>query len=168
MGIGEIISEGAFLFLAAISVLCAVIVVTRKNPIYSAFFLIACLISIELLFITLDSTFIAGMHILVYVGAIMVLFLFTIMLLNLRPEELGHEYSPIVRGLTAFICAIIFALLVVVFISEKEPIKAKLNDFSSVEKVGTAMFRDFILPFELVSILIIIAIVGAVVLVRKS
>lgn len=154
---------------AALCVLCAVIVVTRKNPIYSAFFLIGCFLTIALLFVTLDSNFIAAMHVLVYTGAIMVLFLFIIMLLNLQKEELGEEYPKNVKIITALVCAALFMLLAAVFYKDvPDKTMPPTKDFGSIEKVAESLFTRFVLPFELISLLIITAIIGAIVLVKKS
>lgn len=154
---------------AALCVLCAVIVVTRKKPIYSAFFLIGCFLTIAFIFVTLDSAFIAGMHVLVYTGAIMVLFLFIIMLLDLKKEELGDEYPSSIKTITAIICVALFVLLALVFYKDvPDKTMPQANNFGSIEQVATTLFTRFVLPFELISLLIITAIIGAIVLVKKS
>jgi len=164
MELGDLI----FWPVALVAIVCAVLVVTRKNPIYSAFFLIGCLLTIAVLLVMLDSLFLAGVHVLVYVGAIMVLFLFIIMLLNLSSEALGKEYPVGMRILTAFVCTCIFALLLFVFYQSGDKPRPEVDGFGSVEYVGTALFTKFVLPFELISLLIIVAIIGAIVLAKRN
>src|SRR3990167_2190725 len=82
-----------FIVCAAISVVSAILVVTRRNPVYSALFLMLCFVAFAVLFLNLNAYFIAAMHMMVYTGAILVLFLFVIMLLNLKKEELGKEFG---------------------------------------------------------------------------
>jgi NADH-quinone oxidoreductase subunit J len=156
---------------AAVGVVSALLVVTRKNPVYSALFLILCFLAIAGIAVLLHAPFLAGMHVLVYAGAIMVLFLFVILLLNLKPEELGGEYPLLNKAVAGLLSAGLFALLAVTFARDPSVnVRAGPVDkeFGSVRAVGLKMFDDYLLPFELVSILIMVAIFGAVVLARRK
>ncbi len=165
--------ESALFLLCTISsVACAVALVTRKNPIYSAFFMMGLFVSISVIYALLAAPFLATMQLLVYAGAILVLFLFVIMLLNLGPDELGKEPGRKVKGFAAAVSTALFALIVVAIARAKtgafEALPKGASDFGSAKWVGAAIFRDFVLPFEVVSILILAAVVGAVVLAKKK
>jgi NADH-quinone oxidoreductase subunit J len=112
------------------------------------------------------------MHVLVYTGAILVLFLFVIMLLNLRPEEYGREYPLPTRVFLALLCLGLFLFMVVPMVRD-----GGLNEridgpapaaYGSVRQVGEALFTTYALPFELVSALILVAIFGGVVLAKRK
>lgn len=136
---------------------------------YAAFFLVIAFLAIAVALIPLDATFLAMMHVLVYTGAIMVLFLFILMLLNLGPAERGAEYPFRFRLFVAALATGVFALLAHGFSQTPPGPAAPLPDgFGGVESVGSHLFRSFVLPFELVSILILAAIFGAVVLARRK
>lgn len=156
---------------AGVGIGSALLVVTRRNPVYSAVWLLVCFLSFAVVFLRLAAPFLAAMHVLVYTGAILVLFLFVIMLLNLKEEELGAEYSPLAKGVCALLCAALFAAIALPLVkdasldAEPPPVPA---DFGGVESVGMPLFREYAFPFELVSVLIIVAMLGAVVLAKKK
>lgn len=157
-----------FAITAAVSVFSAFVVVTRRSPVHSALALVVCLLSIAAIFLQLDGSFIAAIHVMVYAGAIMVLFLFVIMLLNLSPGEFGDERgiaAPIVAGILslALFILIVFPLL----IDKPIPPADIAAEFGTVADVGRTLFSQYILPFELVSILILAVIAGVVVLAKK-
>lgn len=155
---------------AAVSVLGSILVVTRRNPVYSALFLIMTFLSIAGVFVLLEATFLAGLHVLVYTGAIMVLFLFVIMLLSLKPEEFGGEY-PLVRRLSVvLLCAGLFGVLAFAFSAEpglERALPEADPKFGTADQVGRLLFERYILPFELISVLITVAILGGVVLAKR-
>ena len=158
-----------FIVCAVVSVVSAILVVTRRNPVYSALFLMLCFVAFAVLFLNLNAYFIAAMHMMVYTGAILVLFLFVIMLLNLKKEELGKEYGFGNKLLLSFFCVLLFAILaVLVYRVGFAPAKSLPSRFGSIEAVGNAMFSDFVLPFELLSILIIVAMIGGIILAKKK
>src|SRR5213595_1237072 len=86
---------------AAVTTLAGILVVTQRNPIYCAISMLTCFLGLAVVYLRLAAPFLAAIHVLVYTGAILVLFLFVIMLLNLKPEELGVEYSLKTRGAIA-------------------------------------------------------------------
>jgi NADH-quinone oxidoreductase subunit J len=159
-----------FLTFASIAVACAINLVLQKHPISSALSLVGVMGSLAVLYLLLGGEFIAAVQLIVYAGAIMVLFVFVIMLLNA-----GGEKRPTRRDLaTWFALPLIFTFvaLVAMLIRSRVP-KGELvrfGDFSggSAEAVGRALFTTYLLPFEVTSVLILIAILGAIVLARKE
>lgn len=160
-----------FLVCAVVSGVSALFVVTNRNPVYSALSLLVCFVAFAVVFLRLAAPFLAAMHVLVYTGAILVLFLFVIMLLSLRDEELGREYPAWGKALLGALCVGLFGVLAWPMVKDpslQQPPPAAPPGFGGVEHVGNALFRDYALPFELVSVLIIIAMLGCVVLAKKK
>lgn len=157
--------------LAGLSSAAAVLVVTRRNPVYSAVWLLICFVSFALLYLKLAAPFLAAIHVIVYTGAILVLFVFVIMLLNLRPDEFGEEYPVNVRAAAAAACTVVFAGLAWPILTDpalQAPVPAPPEGYGGVEQVGELLFRTYALPFELVSVLIVVAMFGAMVLAKKD
>ena len=149
----------------------AVMMVTRRNPVYSAVWLLLTFVSVAILFLRLSAPFLAAIHVLVYTGAILVLFLFVIMLLNLKEEELGAEYPLPVRLGVAGLSALLFGVLARAVLLEPAlavPLLTPGPEYGSVQSVGMLLFTRYGLPFELVSVLIIVAMYGAMVLAKKK
>ena len=167
----DVTSDPVFYLAGGVAVLAGVGVVTRRNPVYCAIFMLVAFLSLAVLYLLLSASFLAAMHVLVYTGAILVLFLFVIMLLNLKPDELGQEYPLPARGAVALLCAGLFALLAAPALldaSLRTPAKAVDAGFGSIEAVGRTLFGPYALPFELASALILVAIFGGVVLTKKK
>jgi len=167
--------DAVFFVSAAIAVASAMLMVTRRNPVYSAVWLLVTFISVAVIFLSLSAPFLAAIHVLVYTGAILVLFLFVIMLLNLKEEELGDEAPMAVRGGIAVTCAALFGFLARAVLADPSlaiPLPAMPaaagHEYGSVENVGLLLFQSYGLPFELVSVLIIVAMYGAMVLAKKK
>jgi NADH-quinone oxidoreductase subunit J len=159
-----------FLLFAFIAVACAISVVMQTHAIASALSLVGVMASLAVLYLLLGAEFIAMAQIIVYAGAIMVLFIFVIMLLNAGAEEhKGRSLTAQLLGLPALLA---FFGLITWFVSRQFPNAGfvKFGNFAggSAESVGYALFTDYLLPFEVTSVLILIAIVGAVVLARKE
>ncbi|QKZ11822.1 NADH-quinone oxidoreductase subunit J [Spirosoma sp. KUDC1026] len=161
-----------FLALTVITLICAIGVVTARNPIYSVLSLIATFFCLSGHYVLLNAQFLAAVNIIVYAGAIMVLFLFTIMFLNLRKEDEDSK-----TNLTKIISVVAGGLLMVMLItifraqSAKVPLYNRTN-FSTetglVENLGRLLYSDYILPFELVSVLFLVAMVGSVMLGKRE
>ena len=162
-----------FFILAAIAVLTALNVILQRNPLYSALSLIGTLASLSAIYLTLHAQFIAAIQIVVYAGAIMVLFIFVIMLLNVPKTQpmiekhrmLGYLAIPFAGGLIAE------AFYVLQKLPDKNP--AFLTDLSdrsvgSTYSIGFDLFTRYLLPFEVTSVLILMAVVGAMVLARRE
>ena len=158
-----------FYALAALAVLSALAVVTMRHPIHSAFALIATLFFLAGIFVLLDAHFVAAVQVIVYAGAVMVLFTFVIMLLNLTPEELGP--GRITGSKIVGIGLLIFAGYSVVsaFAGASAPAggAGDAATFGTVEAVGRLLFTKYLFPFEIVSVLLLAAVMGAVVLAKK-
>jgi NADH-quinone oxidoreductase subunit J len=155
--------------LAALSILSALFVVFSKNPIYSVLWLIVCFFSIAGHYVMLNAQFLAVVHIIVYAGAIMVLMLFTVMLLNLNKESEPHK-SMLFKG-AAIVTGgmMLLVLLAAMRSTELGPYAAPMaSDVGFVQKVGMKLFTDFLLPFEMTAVLFLGAMVGAVVLAKKE
>jgi NADH-quinone oxidoreductase subunit J len=157
-----------FYIFAVLSVAGAVVMVSRKNPLSGAFALVVSLVALAGLFAMLSAEFIFILQILVYAGAIMVLVIFTIMLLNLDEKEL-HEAR--VGKLQVFILLAVCAVCVVGFVNVFSHIPAVVTavgpDFGSIEGVGREMLGDYLYPFEVISLVLLVAIVGVVLLAKK-
>lgn len=164
-------ADPVFYMASGAAVLSGVGVVTRRNPVYCAIFMLVAFLSLAVIYLNLQASFLAAMHVLVYTGAILVLFLFVIMLLNLKPDELGKEYPLPTRGAVALLCAGLFGVLAAPALldpSLRAPQKPPGADFGSIETVGRSLFGPYALPFELASALILVAIFGGVVLSKKK
>ena len=155
----------------------ALLVVTRKNPVYSAILLVVFFVLTSVNFLVLRSPFLAVIQVLVYGGAIMVLFIFVLMLLNLTPQELEEKADPRRKALAAAGSGCLFGLLCWAISSSKRVGEAGEGDLTGAvtgpaatagetREIGEALFAEHILPFEFTSILIFIAIIGAIYLTR--
>lgn len=165
-----------FLVAGAICLVGAMGVVLSKNPVHSALSLVATLFGVAVLFVAQEANFLAAVQVIVYAGAIVVLFLFVIMLLGVdQSEELDVE--PIVgqRGAAVLVGIAIFFLPVIALAStawEATGMEANLGRISDggpdIETLGEVVFTRYVLAFEVTSILLVIAVVGAVLLAKKS
>jgi len=163
-----------FFVLAAVSVISAILIIAQKNPVASALYLIVTLCSQAMLYLLLGASFLAVIQIIVYAGAIMVLFLFVIMLLNLRRDEFGPDKKKTQRVL-AFGLGVVW-LIQVVAITKVGLSKMTLTQVSpeaaletgSVQAVGKSLFTEYLYPFEITSILLLVAILGSIVLAKKK
>jgi NADH-quinone oxidoreductase subunit J len=168
--IGELI----FFLFAAMAVTSALFVITRENPVASVMFLVVTLFSVAGMFVFLDAHFLAAVQVIVYAGAIMVLFLFVVMLLNLGHTRMAEFRGAFARmmagalglGLTAFTTRILLSGTPG-SMGDPTPIRQLLEARGAVGAVAIPLFRDYFVPFEVTSILLLVAIVGAVVLARR-
>ncbi len=161
-----------FFSLAALSVGSAIMMITRRNPITSALYLILNFFTISGLYLLLRAQFIAIIQVLVYMGAIMVLFLFVIMLLNLQDEKKLKEkytYKKITAVLlSVFLFCLLGFTLYFGFGTKYTVISENAEQFGKAEYLGSELFSNYSFPFELASFLLLAAIVGAVVLAKKK
>ena len=163
--------DPVFAVAAGLSVIAGLLMVTRRNPVYSAIMMLVAFLGLAVVYLKLDAPFLAAMHVLVYTGAILVLFLFVIMLLNLKPEEFGVEYPRAVRGAIGALCLGLFGLLALGIWNDpalRQPFKETPPGFGDVKAVGIELFGPYALPFELISVLILVAIFGGVVLAKRK
>ncbi len=159
-----------FLLLAAIAVVCALNLVVQTHPISSALSLIGVMGSLAILYLLLGAEFIAAAQMIVYAGAIMVLFVFVIMLLNAQGERLTKR-SAMVKIFGVPLMALFLGL--VSFVIQASLPRSEMVRFGGFTHggpadIGRSLFTQYLLPFEVVSILILIALIGAIVLARKE
>jgi len=162
-----------FVLFAALSVGAAILVILppmARNPLHAAVALMASLTGVAGLYLLLAAHLLAVLQVLVYVGAVVTLFLFVIMLLNLGPAELGHPKVTFAKVL-ASVAALAFGGLVALRLWNDPPLgqAATVDEgFGWVSAVARPLFTDYLVPFELLSIFLLVAIVGAVVLAKKE
>jgi NADH-quinone oxidoreductase subunit J len=157
-----------FFFFAAIAVGAAINVLVQKHVLYSALSLIVMLTAVSVLFIFLRADFIAVIQVIVYAGAIMVLFTFVIMLLNLPANEDGVDRLRWLKFI-GIPLGLFLLFLIVATLWNVEPLQTtRAQMVGSPQAIGTSLFNDYLLPFEATSLLILIALVGAVVFAKKD
>lgn len=161
-----------FYGLAATSVGSALMMVTRRSPVMSAIWLIANFFALAGLYLTLHAQFIAVIQIIVYAGAIMVLFVFVIMLLNLGDLKKLNEKISYRKVIGAALSAGLLMELVAIFgfsnVSFPEKNVDRAIEIGTVENIGKELFSTFLFPFEITSVLLLVAIVGAVLLAKRK
>ena len=164
-----------FYVFAAVAVVASLLVIAQRNPIYSVLLLIASFGALSGLYVLLDAPFVAVTQIVVYAGAIMVLFLFVVMLLNAPHEETDYDETvhPLRRPGPMRFGAALAAALVVELLWALTKGGGETGAFpaaavSSVRAIGRSLFTDYAFAFEVTSVLILVAMVGAVVLARRE
>jgi len=160
-----------FYFFAAVAVVSAILVITRQNAVHSAMFLAAALLSVAGIFLSLGAEFLAGVQVIVYVGGVLVLFVFVIMLVPTDRALLERRYNRQAR--VAVIVSGLLAMELVWglyrggdFVFAEGSVEAPVEGNS--QWVGTVLYQNYLLPFEIASILLLVAIIGAVVLSKKT
>ena len=163
------IETALFFFFATVAVLGAVNLILQRHPIHSALSLIVVMVALAALYLLLGAEFIAAVQIIVYAGAIMVLFVFVIMLLNAGEEE-RTNFSRMARyvGLPVGILLTLQLAYTVARASSEHAHVSPAAWPASTRELSRLLFEKYVLPFELTSILILVAILGAVVLARKE
>lgn len=159
-----------FCILAAITLATAFLTIFSRNPIHSAIYLVICFFSIAGHYLLLNAQFLAIVHVIVYSGAIMILFLFTIMLMNLN--ERNDVHRPRITRLGAIVSfCLICVVLIMIFINSK-PIVGEYDytgqDYQSIKVLGKVLLNEYMVPFEFASILLLVAMIGAVLLSKKE
>ena len=163
-------AQAAFLLFAAVSVLTALLVVVARNPVHSALALMACFLQISAIFVLLEAPLLAVVQIFVYVGAIMVLFLFVIMMIDVR-EAVLQRFLP-GGNLPALVLLVLLGAEMFALVlwsnrfSAAEPVVARHGD--DIRQLSTTLFASYLLPFEAASVILLAALVGAIVLARKE
>jgi NADH-quinone oxidoreductase subunit J len=162
----ELVPQIAFYVFAILAILASVGVVANKNPVASAMCLVATFVAVAGLYLTLQATFLAAVQILVYAGAIMVLFLFVIMLLNLSGNTFeGISVRRTTGGAIAF--AFIFITIGLLWGTGPAPGEAvSLRPGTGLE-IGRTFLKDYVFPFEMASLLLLVAMIGAIVIARR-
>jgi NADH-quinone oxidoreductase subunit J len=156
--------------LGAVTIATAFLTIFSRNPIHSALYLVICFFTIAGHYLLLNSQFLAIVHIIVYSGAIMILFLFTIMLMNLNKENEVHKPRITRLGAIVSFC-LITVVLILVFINSKPIIGEYIStgeDYQSIKVLGKVLLNEYMVPFEFASVLLLVAMIGTVLLSKKE
>jgi NADH-quinone oxidoreductase subunit J len=160
-----------FILLAAVTLISALLVVLERNPVYSVLYLVLTLLGLALVYATLDAPFLAAIQVIVYAGAIMVLFLFVVMLLDLR-RGTAEERLPM-QGLMAPSLIGLLLIALGVALSKGQLLAAPVEaagapmEGGNTEQIGRVLFGAWMYPLEVASVLLLAAIIGAVVLAKR-
>ena len=161
-----------FIVVAAVAVLSSILVVTCKNPINSALSLVMTFFCLATFYVMLDAPFMAATQVIVYAGAIMVLIIFVIMLLNVKAESGKRGSHAVLAGSSIGVFVLFLTSWFLIKGSATGATgsmdKASIIKYGHVELIGKALFTDFLLPFEITSLLLLAAIIGAVILAKKQ
>lgn len=163
------ISSSLFSVFAGLAIACAISMVYHKNPLYSAISLIGVFVALSCIYVTLAAPFIAAVQVLIYAGAIMVLVVFVIMLLNLdddRPLNRLRYLYGVGGGLGLILLVQTFFIFYAVMRAPKQGVQADVTVGRTIS-IGSAMYTEYLLPVEIVGVLLLMAIIGAVILVRR-
>ena len=158
-----------FYFIACLTIISALFVVLNRNPVYSAVMLVFCFFSLAALYVLLEAYFVAVLEIIVYAGAIMVLFLFVIMLINVG-KEIAATSIIVKAKVLPFVLVVLFSLNIILLILWRNEGLHQPNTISSVGSItaiGQALFTKYLLPFEIASLLLLVALIGTVYLAKK-
>ena len=156
---------------AGLAVLSGLACITRRSPVASALWLVVTLFALAALFVLLDAQFIAVLQVLVYAGAIMVLFLFVIMLLNLGRAGPTDLKGPLGLGVGVFLAGLLLMQLLVLRqagLAPGGPVRPPLGQGMMIPSVARPLFTVYLVPFEITSMLLLAALVGAVVLAKRK
>lgn len=159
-----------FYILSAVTLGTAFLTIYSRNPIHSAIYLVICMVSIMGHYLMFNAQFLAMVQLIVYAGAIMVLFLFTIMLMNLNKEDEVHK--PRITRLGAIVVFFLMSIvLVTIFINSKTIVgdyDVSGEQFQSIRVLGKVLLNEYMVPFEFASILLLVAMMGVVLLSKKE
>lgn len=178
-----------FLASASVCLISALLMVTQRNPVYSVVYMLPLFLGMTTIFWLLSATFLAAMQMMVYGGAILVVFLFVIMLINLRPDEIKDDFGWLSWGLPGGAAGVLWGIIsgyvlqaaeasskVAVFNGKTESLTSAFlipvaeregHVFGSIENIAMPLFKQYVVPFEVASILICVAILGAVLLSKR-
>lgn len=159
-----VLAELIFLVLAAVSVVAGVCVVAFRQPIKSVLALVVVMLALAILFLLLEAQFVFIVQVIVYTGAVMVLFLFVVALLGPMREEITRRLGRWHLVLAVIVAILFFGLLFEILgnVTYRTPKQADLSTFGSIQAIGAGLFGPFLYPFELTSVLLVIAAIGAI------
>ncbi|MDH4228673.1 MAG: NADH-quinone oxidoreductase subunit J [Nitrospirota bacterium] len=163
--------EAMFIYLATVCVVCAVLTVTLRQPVYNVLSLLTLFFHVAGLYVLLNAEFLAVVQIIVYAGAILVLYLFVLMLLNVRTQSrhLHRQWPFAVLILGAVGAMLVGALHSGVWGSASgESTAAAIHEIGDTQAIGLRLYTDYLLPFEVASLVLLVAMIGAIVLTKKS
>jgi len=158
-----------FYFVAFLSILFAVLVVSAKNPVHSILYLVLTFFTFTIQYVMLNAEFLAVVNFIVYMGAILVLFLYTLMLINLNKEAEPMKTNLVkIAAVLGGGCLLVVMVGALKALTKTDPIVLKNPDLGLVKNLGKVLFGEFLLPFEVSSLLLLSAMVGAVLLATRD
>ncbi len=160
-----------FYILSAITLATAFLTIFSKNPIHSAIYLVLCFFSIAGHYLMFNAQFLAIVHIIVYSGAIMILMLFTIMLMNLNKEDEKNKTALSRIAAAISFCLVAFVLLATFIKAQPKMAVAYTTsgqDYQSIKVLGQVLLNEYMVPFEFASVLLLVSMIGAVLLSKKE
>jgi NADH-quinone oxidoreductase subunit J len=158
-----------FIYFAAVIIISAVLMITRRNPIHSVLLMLLLFFHIAGLFVLLNAEFLAAVQLIVYAGAILILYLFVVMLLNVDKErsvKRANRYWPVMAGFGIVIASEI-VLLIVRGTFAVDAGQLMKPGFGTVNALGVELFTNYLVPFEIASVILLVGLVGAVMLAKK-
>jgi NADH-quinone oxidoreductase subunit J len=164
----------AFYVLSALILGFAVLVVSTRNTVHAVLFLVMNFLAVAALYVLLTAQFLAVIQVLVYAGGIVVLYLFVVMLVNLKRPPEDHSapqrHGWIASGLTALVLVELAAIIGYGAMAPAGPANAQNSDLAmfNVEKIGMLLYTDYLIPFEVASMLLLVAMVGAIILAKRE
>ncbi|TCK61582.1 NADH-quinone oxidoreductase subunit J [Seleniivibrio woodruffii] len=168
----EIFMNIGFWVLGITSVVASLFMVTRENPVHSALWMLLTFFAVAGIFIQLDAEYIAAIQVMVYAGAILVLYMFVVMLLN--PKSTGFIKLPVKVILGAVVALVLFFQIVMTLMGTGVIKTAQMTGINypeglhNVKAFGAVMFTQYIVPFEIASVLLLVAMIGAIVIAKKD
>ena len=163
--------QAFFFYFAFVIAITSVLVVALRNPIYSALSLLIMFFHVAGLYVTLHAEFLAAVQIIVYAGAILVLYLFVVMLLNLRQDDRYHRQWPMAAGVG--VALIVEAVILTVMKGWTTPVvasgkEATVGGTSNTAAIADVLYSTYLLPFEVASLILLVAMIGAIMLAKKD
>ena len=163
--------QAFFLLLAVVAIVSGLTVVVTRSPIHSALALMVCFVQVAAVFLLLRAPLLAVIQIFVYVGAIIILFLFVIMMLDVRKEARTpflKKWIAMAIAIVALLTGEMFALLLIGGQWQDPAFMLQTGEMSSVRELSITLFTDFLFPFEVASVILLVALVGAIILTRQE
>lgn len=158
-----------FYFIAFLSIFFSILVITAKNPVHSILYLILTFFTFTIHYILMNAQFLAIVNFIVYMGAILVLFLYTLMLINLNKDSEPRKSNMVkIAGFIGGACFLITIVAALKAFKMSDAVVVKDSDLGLVKNLGKILFNEFLLPFEISSVLLLSAMVGAVLLATKD
>lgn len=167
---GILAGQSAFYYLAAVSVASAILAITRRNPVHSMLWVLALFVHVAGIFLLLGAEFLAAVQVIVYAGAILVFYLFFLMLLDLPVEAAGPRFGahwPLCAAAGLAFAALAWYAHDPGLVPAMRPVVPATRSPGSLRFIGMALFTEFALPFEITSLILLAAIVGAVVIAKR-
>ncbi|OLC48030.1 MAG: hypothetical protein AUH43_10400 [Acidobacteria bacterium 13_1_40CM_65_14] len=168
---GILAGQSAFYYLAAVSVASAILAITRRNPVHSMLWVLALFVHVAGIFLLLGAEFLAAVQVIVYAGAILVFYLFFLMLLDLPVEAAGPPFGahwPLCAAAGLAFAAFAWYAHDPGLVPAMQPVEPATRSPGSLRSIGMALFTQFALPFEITSLILLAAIVGAVVVAKRK